>query len=193
MSREEQYGITICDLDELDGHEFENYLAILFNNLGYYAELTPGSGDYGADLILTKDGVRIAVQAKRSSKKVTLRAVQEVIGAKRYYKCDEAWVVTNNFYTNSAIDLARSDSVVLMDRSAIKNMLKAQQIEDQNKASGSQMNDPELVRLFFVWTLIFIFTIYIRQTTGGPYMVGIIYIIALMAGIFLFIKWMEPD
>ncbi|MCW4014475.1 MAG: restriction endonuclease, partial [Candidatus Bathyarchaeota archaeon] len=95
MKPEELHGITIRDLDRLDGREFEDYLATLFGSLGYAVKLTPESRDYGADLILTnKDGVRIAVQAKKRTKNtVGLDAVQQVIGARGYYKCDIAIVI----------------------------------------------------------------------------------------------------
>ncbi|MFD1735928.1 restriction endonuclease [Bacillus salitolerans] len=38
------------EVDEMDGHDFEHYLAPLFERLGYRAEVTKGSCDFGADL-----------------------------------------------------------------------------------------------------------------------------------------------
>lgn len=42
----------------MDGVQFEKLLAAVFSTLGYAVETTPATGDYGADLILTKDGKR---------------------------------------------------------------------------------------------------------------------------------------
>ena len=53
----------IHDVDRMDGHAFEHRLALLFDRLGYRVEDTPYSGDFGADLVVGKDGKRIAVQA----------------------------------------------------------------------------------------------------------------------------------
>ena len=49
------------------------------------------TGDFGADL----DNY-IVVQAKRYSKKVGVKAVQEVVAAKAHYGCREGIVVTSN-------------------------------------------------------------------------------------------------
>ena len=65
--------------------------------------------------MLNKDGKKIVVQAKRYSKDVGIKAVQEVIGAKSYYNADEAWVVSNRYFTKAAKDLAQKGNVLLVD------------------------------------------------------------------------------
>jgi hypothetical protein len=56
-----QFGESQADeLSHLSGEEFEEFLAGLFRGLGYAAELTATTGDYGADLILSKERQRIA-------------------------------------------------------------------------------------------------------------------------------------
>lgn len=110
-------------VDKLTGEEFEEYLFNLFKNLGYEVELTPASNDYGADLILTKGNEKIVVQAKRYSAPVGISAVQEVIGAKNYYKANKCMVVTNNYFTPNAIELAKSNDVELWDRDILIKMI----------------------------------------------------------------------
>ncbi|NHC41057.1 hypothetical protein G6549_13865 [Bacillus sp. MM2020_1] len=109
----------IKDIDSMDGIQFEYYLKELYLSRGYAAEVTNASGDYGADLLLKKDGKKIVVQAKRYSKDVGIKAVQEVIGAKSYYKADEAWVVSNSYFTKAAKELAKKGSVMLVDRDTL--------------------------------------------------------------------------
>src|SRR5690554_6627208 len=46
----------ILEIDKMSGRKFEEYLQILLKAKGYYAQLTPTSGDYGADLILSTKG-----------------------------------------------------------------------------------------------------------------------------------------
>jgi HJR/Mrr/RecB family endonuclease len=94
-------------LNQLSGAEFENYLAGLFRQLGYQVELTPTTGDYGADLLLSKQDERVAVQAKCYSGSVGVSAVQEALSGMAYYQCQSAWVVTTGNYTNNAIELAK--------------------------------------------------------------------------------------
>jgi HJR/Mrr/RecB family endonuclease len=110
-------------LDQLSGLEFEEFLAGLFRAQGYTAELTPTSGDYGADLILTKDGRRIAVQAKRYIGSVGVQAVQEALSGQAYYQCHTAWVVSTGTFTANAKVLAEKSSVKLMGRTDIARIL----------------------------------------------------------------------
>ncbi|GGI16592.1 restriction endonuclease [Gottfriedia solisilvae] len=121
----------INEIDKMDGVAFEKYLKELFVKMGYSVKLTSVTGDYGADLILEKNNKKIVVQAKRYSKSVGIKAVQEVKSAMSHYKAREAWVVSNSFYTQAAINLAKSNNVRLIDRKelieqslAIKNASK---------------------------------------------------------------------
>ena len=104
------------EVDEMTGWEFEHWLARFFDRLGFDVETTPYTGDYGADLILTWCGIRTAVQAKRTSRSVGVRAVQEVVAARAFYDCERAMVVTNGHFTAEAVNLARSNHVRMRSR-----------------------------------------------------------------------------
>ncbi len=106
----------ILEVDEMTGKEFENFLYVHFRNLGYSVTLTQDSQDYGADLILYKEGSKTVVQAKRSKNPVGIKAVQEVAGAVRHYKGNKGRVITNNRFTENAYNLAKSNDVELWDR-----------------------------------------------------------------------------
>jgi restriction system protein len=115
----------ISDIDKMDGIQFEFYLKELYTALGYKTKITQSSGDFGADLILEIGSKRIVVQAKRYSKNVGVKAVQEIKTAQLHYKADESWVVTNSYFTKQATTLAVSNAVVLIDRDLlIKTILK---------------------------------------------------------------------
>jgi restriction system protein len=103
-------------IDQMSGREFEERLWLLFKDLGWTVEATPISGDWGADLIISKDGERIAVQAKRYSKPVGVQAIQEAVTAQAKYGCTGSMVVTNNDYTRQARELARHNQTVLWNR-----------------------------------------------------------------------------
>lgn len=109
---------NIKDIDKMDGLDFEYYLSILFKELGYKAVVTNGSHDFGADLILKKNNHKIVVQAKRYGykKNVSIGAIQEVFASQRYHNADESWVITNSYFTKSAIKLAKPCNVKLKDR-----------------------------------------------------------------------------
>jgi restriction system protein len=109
----------INEIDRMNGIQFEHYLKELFLSRGYKVHVTPAAGDYGADLILSKDREKIVVQAKRYSKNVGIKSVQEVAGAKTYYQATKAWVVTNSFYTKASKELASKLDVRLVDRESL--------------------------------------------------------------------------
>jgi len=120
-SGEKRNSVT-TDYNKLNGYEFEEFLKNIFKDLGYIAIQTPLSGDQGADLVMSKDSKKIVVQAKKYTGKVANKAIQEVIAARGYYKADEAIVVTNNFFTESAIELALKCNIELWDGDKLKEI-----------------------------------------------------------------------
>lgn len=108
------------NVENMTGLEFESYVAYIFRRQGYNVITTPKTGDFGADLILTKPNERICVQCKRYKKPVGVSAVQEVATAKTYYDCEKAVVVTNSKFTKAANKLATANKVVLYDGNWIK-------------------------------------------------------------------------
>ncbi len=122
-----------AELDQLSGVEFEEFLAGLFRAQGYAAEHTPTSGDYGADLILSKDGQRIAVQAKRYVGSVGVAAVQEALSGMAYYQCHTAWVITTGSYTTNALELAQKSGVKMIGRSEIGDLMAKHKAKVNNE------------------------------------------------------------
>ena len=120
------------ELDQLSGIAFEEFLAGLYRTLGYAAEFTAATGDYGADLILSKDGKRICVQAKRYTGSVGVAAVQEALSGKAYYQCDAAWVITTGTFTTNALELAAKSGVKMIGRSDIGNLMAQHTAKAEN-------------------------------------------------------------
>lgn len=107
---------SIEAIDTMTGKEFEEFLAEFFEKRGYKTTLTPLSGDYGVDVIIENDFVKIGIQAKRYSDKVPNAAVQEAIASLKHYGLDKAMVITNNYFQPSAIQLAKDNGVILWNR-----------------------------------------------------------------------------
>ncbi len=124
LERKKYLKSGLAKIDKMTGIQFERFLKAHFESLGYKVTLTPASNDYGADLILKKDGEKIAVQAKRYNGKVNNKAVQEIAAAMGYYKCNKGMVVTNSFYTSNAVNLAKECKIELWDRNVLKEKFK---------------------------------------------------------------------
>lgn len=99
----------VSRLHSMRGEQFEEFLQLLFVKMNYNAKLTPGSGDQGADLIVSRSDKTIAVQAKRQIQPVGNSAIQELLGGMLYYGCQYGIVVTNSAFTRGARRLAAKD------------------------------------------------------------------------------------
>ncbi|MDG5789610.1 restriction endonuclease [Evansella sp. AB-P1] len=71
----------------------------------------------------TIESLKIGIQVKCYSSKVGNKAIQEVIAGMKYYKLDKGIVVTNNYFTESAITLAQSSDIILWDRNILKEKI----------------------------------------------------------------------
>ncbi len=115
----------IYEIDKMGGSEFEEKLSILFSQLGYTVQHTGKTGDYGVDLIIEKNGIKTAVQAKRYGfrEHVPENAIQQAFSGAEFYHCEDALVVTNSRYTKHANELARSIGVSIWNRSDLVSAL----------------------------------------------------------------------
>lgn len=115
---------NISQIDDLSGVEFENLLKEIFISQGYGVELTKKSHDYGADLVLTKKNKTTIVQAKCYGKNIGIKAIQEIISAKKHYGADEMFVATNRYFSKDAMVLASEHDVKLIDRDVMLNLVR---------------------------------------------------------------------
>lgn len=113
-------------IPQVNGIKFEQQVLNILIDLGFKGYLTPKSNDFGADIIVTKNNKKYAIQVKHRDKdKVLIAAVQEVIGAVGYYEADQGIVISNGHYTLSARKLASKNNVILIngtDLNEIRNM-----------------------------------------------------------------------
>lgn len=112
-------------LDELEGHEFEFFCADLLEKHGFdEVEVTRGSGDYGVDVLAEKDGVTYAVQCKRYDAPVGVKAVQEAYAGRDYYDRMVGAVMTNQYFTQPAVEAAKKLKILLWDRGYLETMME---------------------------------------------------------------------
>jgi restriction system protein len=115
-NKEECRAIQLANIDSMAGVEFEKYLKKLLTYRGYSVMRTPGSGDFGVDLVASRNGDTIAIQVKRSESQISRRAISDAVGGMKHYSCNKAMVITNNHFTKGADTLARSNGCILIDR-----------------------------------------------------------------------------
>ena len=112
-----------CDMDLMEGHEFEYYCADLLRRAGFLeVEVTRGSGDYGVDILAELGGVTYAVQCKRYDGPVGVKAVQEIYAGRDYYDRMVGVVMTNQYFTRPAVEVAQKLKILLWDRGYLESM-----------------------------------------------------------------------
>lgn len=111
------------DMEKLEGHDFEYYCAELLRRDGFLnVEVTKGSGDYGVDILAEKDGITYAIQCKRYSKPVGVKAVQEAYAGRDMYDRMVGVVMTNQFFTTPAVEAAKKLKILLWDGGYVTEM-----------------------------------------------------------------------
>lgn len=138
MKKDKLFKSGIDIVDKMSREEFERFLLVHFENLGYKGKLTPLTNDYGADLILSREEEKIVVQAKRWNQKVGIEAIQQVIGAIGYYNAQKGIVVTNSYFTPNAYKLAKVNNIELWDRNKL--------IEIMSHANGRDMANRSIIK-----------------------------------------------
>lgn len=115
----------LLKIDTMEGHDFEYWTADLLRTSGFYnVEVTRGSGDQGVDVLAQKDGIKYAIQCKCYSSNLGNTPIQEVNAGKMFYHCQVAAVITNQYFTQGAKELAEATGVLLWDRDWIHKMVE---------------------------------------------------------------------
>ncbi|MBR4084962.1 MAG: restriction endonuclease [Lachnospiraceae bacterium] len=112
------------DIDLMEGHDFEYFCADLLCKKGFQeVEVTKGSGDYGIDILAQKDGVTYGIQCKCYTTPVGVKAVQEAYAGRDYYDCMVGVVLTNQYFTTPAVEVAKKLKIMLWDRGYLESMM----------------------------------------------------------------------
>lgn len=107
------------------GIDFERRCKQLLEEAGFEVRATPATGDYGADLVASKDDIEYAIQCKDTGKPVGVKAVQEAAGSRAHYRTDYAVVCCSAGFTDAAIELATSNKVLLCSEAQLVTRLEA--------------------------------------------------------------------
>ena len=111
--------------EDMEGHEFEYFCADLLADRGFTeVEVTKASGDYGIDILAQKDGVTYAIQCKRYTAPVGVKAIQEAYAGRDYYDRMVGAVMTNQYFTTPAVEAAKKLKILLWDGGYIEGMLE---------------------------------------------------------------------
>ena len=113
------------DIDNMTFDEFEFYVKEMFNAKGYSSSLTEKiPSEFGADVIAIKDDEIIAIQCKHSrvGAKIDKQAIMQLHSeAKEHYNATKLIAITNSYFNQNAINLAKVHNIEIIDRSNISD------------------------------------------------------------------------
>ncbi len=112
-------------MDEMEGRDFELFCARLLEKNGFTeVRVTKESGDYGIDILAEKEGVTYAIQCKRYTAPVGIKAIQEAYAGRDYYDRMVGAVLTNEYFTTPAVKAAQKLKILLWDRGYLEEMME---------------------------------------------------------------------
>jgi restriction system protein len=115
----------LAQLSALDPEGFEEFVAELFEALGYAVEIVGGSGDEGADLILRRrDGLSAVVQCKFHKGVVGSPLVQKFLGTVHHTKSHKGFFVTTSTFSLAAEKFASDNPIELVDGARLVELVR---------------------------------------------------------------------
>ena len=117
----------------MNGYQFEEFIAELFTKIGYKTRVTSKSRDFGIDVIAKGNGDIIAIQCKRFADGVNVgnRDVQRAKGSIDYHRANKCIIITNQDFTVQAKIQARgTKNIELWGRTTLHKMVKKYFIKD---------------------------------------------------------------
>lgn len=132
-AREKHLRSGVQEIEHMSKADFTKYIIVLFEHMGYKVQPPSSHSDDRTNLLLKKGTSSIAVQVAYLKNMVGAEAVQQAGIAKRCYRTNEAWVITNNTFTQSARRLAETNDVKLMDRSQLIQLISTRTSDIQTK------------------------------------------------------------
>lgn len=106
------------------GRIFERDCYQILESNGYKVKETPITGDFGADLIASKNSLSFAIQCKDHKTAIGVSAIQEAHSAKEFYEADFAVVVTKSTFTSAALKMALKLNVMCLSPDDLPSLIQ---------------------------------------------------------------------
>lgn len=104
--------------------DLANDTLVFFSNQGLRIEEIVYQGQFGADYIATRPGLRAYVQVKDRKKKITDHALEEIYNYARNHNCNQAILITASGFSSSIARAAAKMNIILWDLKIYKRMKK---------------------------------------------------------------------
>lgn len=105
ISKENYRRLILSSLKDMDGNDFEHFIAYIYSNRNYQVELTPASHDLGVDVIVKRDGENATgIECKcYNNSSIGSPVLLKLIGGLYLRHLKEGMIVTTSNYTRELI------------------------------------------------------------------------------------------
>jgi restriction system protein len=117
----------IKNLQSMHPNDFEDYVADLYNRLGYSTEVVGGSHDGGIDVVAKKNGLKHYIQCKKFiTSKVNVSEVRDFYGSMAGKLSNGKGIfITTNIFTTEAENFAEGKPIELIDGDKLLKLIIA--------------------------------------------------------------------
>jgi hypothetical protein len=119
-----QYQLIHLDWRSMRGKQFEDSLEQAFRTLGYGVERKAGPWEHGADLLVSRNGMRVAVQAKGYENGVGPESVRQAFSGQHAHGCNFCVAIANSYFTPVAEELADKLGCQLINGNQIRKLIE---------------------------------------------------------------------
>jgi Restriction endonuclease len=112
----------------LDGYAFERATAEVLNKHQFNPRVTPGSGDGGVDIEVTRNGLQGVVQCKAHVACVGPHVVRDLYGVIHHCGADFGIIVSRGGFTRGAHDFKRDKPIFFLDTDDLIAMQEGQDV-----------------------------------------------------------------
>ena len=112
----------------LDGYGFERATAEVLNKHQFNAWVTPGSGDGGVDIQVTRNGLKGVVQCKAHMACIGPHVVRDLYGVIHHARASFGIIVSLGGFTKGAVEFARDKPIYFLDVSDLIAMQEGKDV-----------------------------------------------------------------
>lgn len=138
------------DINNLSGHEFEDFVEKLIHKMGFVTEERRKSADGGIDLKAINEkpilkGLYI-IQCKRYEKPVGESVIRDLYGVVSSERANKGILITNSSFTRSAKSFALNKPIELIDGVLMRQLIK-QYLGEEDVGKGKGPNIPQKYKI----------------------------------------------
>jgi restriction system protein len=131
------------DISNMNGYEFEGFIAELLRKIGFVVEETSLSGDSGVDLIAYSEEPlykgKYLIQCKCWKGNIGEPAVRDLFGVVLSNNANKGILITNSFFTQQAKNFAEGKNIELIDGNTLNKLIKKYFTSEYKKSTIPQI------------------------------------------------------